>query len=132
MYSFLKPFVFKNRTYTEIEKKITNPKLLETNKEVLQWKAKILAYQTFAQELADDPRLLSMSESNMANQYNIDGLDSPKLNVLKDLVSNIIVADETVCIFTKYERMQRLLINELQSEFKDIKIAHITDIVKNF
>ena len=68
-----------------IEKKITNPKLLETNKEFLQWKAKILAYQTFAQELADDPRLLGMSESNMANQYNIDGLDSPKLTVLKEI-----------------------------------------------
>ena len=108
-----------------IEKKITNPKLLETNAEYKQWTAKIMAYQTFAQELADDPRLLGMSESNMANQYNIDGLDSPKLNVLKDLVSNIIDADETVCIFTKYERMQRLLINELQAEFKDIKIAHI-------
>ena len=108
-----------------IEKQISNPRELEKNADYKQWTAKIMAYQTFAQELADDPRLLGMSESNMANQYNIDGLDSPKLNVLKDLVSNIIDADETVCIFTKYERMQRLLINELQSEFKDIKIAHI-------
>ena len=108
-----------------IEKQIPNPKELEKNAEYKQWTAKIMAYQTFAQELADDPRLLGMSESNMANQYNIDGLDSPKLTVLKDLVSNIIDADETVCIFTKYERMQRLLINELQAEFKDIKIAHI-------
>lgn len=108
-----------------IEKKITNPKLLEKNPEYLQWTAKVMAYQTFAQELADDPRLLGMSESNMANQYNIDGLDSPKLEVLEELVENIIDANETVCIFTKYERMQRLLINELQNKFKDIKIAHI-------
>ena len=108
-----------------IEKQISNPKELEKNPEYKQWTAKIMAYQTFAQELADDPRLLGMSESNMANQYNTDGLDSPKLSVLKDLVSNIIDADETVCIFTKYERMQRLLINELKSEFKDIGIAHI-------
>ena len=108
-----------------LEKQIPNPKELERNPEYKQWTAKIMAYQTFAQELADDPRLLGMSESNMAHQYSVDGLDSPKLNVLKDLVSNIIDADETVCIFTKYERMQRLLINELQSEFKDIKIAHI-------
>lgn len=108
-----------------IEEKINNPKLLETNAEYKQWTAKVMAYQTFAQELADDPRLLGMSESNMSNQYNIDGLDSPKLNVLKELVSNIIDADETVCIFTKYERMQRLLINELQQEFKDVKIAYI-------
>ena len=108
-----------------IEKEITNPKLLEKNPEYLQWTAKVMAYQTFAQELADDPRLLGMSESNMANQYNIDGLNSPKLEVLEELVENIIDANETVCIFTKYERMQRLLINELQNKFKDIKIAHI-------
>ena len=108
-----------------IEKEITNPKLLEKNPEYLQWTAKVMAYQTFAQELADDPRLLGMSESNMANQYNIDGLGSPKLEVLEELVEDIIDANETVCIFTKYERMQRLLINELQNKFKDIKIAHI-------
>ena len=108
-----------------IEKQIPNPKELEKNPEYKQWTAKVMAYQTFAQELADDPRLLSMSESNMANSYNIDGLDNPKLEVLEELISNILDADETVCIFTKYERMQRLLINELQSKFKDIKIAYV-------
>jgi SNF2 family DNA or RNA helicase len=108
-----------------IEKQIPNPKELERNSEYQQWKAKVMAYQTFAQELADDPRLLSMSESKMANEYNTDGLDSPKLEVLDELVTNILDAEETVCIFTKYERMQRLLINELRAKFKDIKIAHI-------
>ena len=108
-----------------IEEKISDPRLLEKNTDYKQWTAKVMAYQTFAQELADDPRLLGMSESNMANQYNIEGLDSPKLEVLEELVSNIIDANETVCIFTKYERMQRLLINELQTKFKDVKIAHI-------
>lgn len=108
-----------------IEKQIPDPKELEKNTEYKQWKAKIMAYQTFAQELADDPRLLSMSESNMANVYNVDGLDSPKLAILEELVENIIDAGETVCIFTKYERMQRLLINELQNKFKDVKIAHL-------
>ena len=110
---------------SSIEERITNPNELEHNKEYLQWKAKVMAYQTFAQELADDPRLLSMSESKMSNSYNTEGLDSPKLEVLKELVSNVIEADETVCIFTKYERMQRLLINELQAEFKDIGIAYV-------
>ena len=108
-----------------IEKQISNPKELERNPEYKQWTAKVMAYQTFAQELADDPRLLSMSESNMANQYNVDGLDSPKLDVLEDLIENILDVNETVCIFTKYERMQRLLVNELQSRFKDIKIAYV-------
>ena len=113
-----------------IEKQIPDPKELEKNTEYKQWKAKIMAYQTFAQELADDPRLLSMSESNMANIYDVDGLNSPKLDVLEELVSNILDAEETVCIFTKYERMQRLLMNELQNKFKDIKIAYINGSMK--
>ena len=108
-----------------IEKQIPNPKELEKNADYKQWTAKIMAYQTFAQELADDGRLLSISESNMAKEYKTDDLENPKLEILKDLVKNILDAEETVCIFTKYERMQRLLINELQSEFKDIKIAYI-------
>ncbi len=108
-----------------IEKKITNPKALEENKEYQQWRAKILAYQTFAQELADDPRLLSMSESNMTNQYKVDGLKSAKLEMLVDLVEEILDADETVCIFTRYERMKRLIMQELSSKFKNINIAHL-------
>ena len=108
-----------------IEKQIPNPKELEKNADYKQWTAKIMAYQTFAQELADDGRLLSISESNMAKEYKTDDLENPKLEILKDLVKNVLDAEETVCIFTKYERMQRLLINELQAEFKDIKIAHI-------
>ncbi len=108
-----------------IEAKTKNPKELENNKEFLQWKAKILAYQTFAQELADDPRLLSMSDSAMSNSYKVDGLDNPKLDLLLDLVGEIIDADETVCIFTKYERMQRILIQEISNKFKHIEVAHI-------
>ena len=108
-----------------IESKTKNPKELEHNAEFLQWKAKILAYQTFAQELADDPRLLSMSESNMANTYKVDGLNNPKLDLLLDLVGEIISADETVCIFTKYERMQRILMQEIQAKYKDIDIAYL-------
>jgi SNF2 family DNA or RNA helicase len=108
-----------------IEKKITNPKLLETNAEYLQWKAKVLAYQTFAQELADDPRLLSMSESNMTNQYKVDGLKSAKLDTLVDLVEEILDAGETVCIFTRYERMKRLIVQELSNKFKGVNIAQV-------
>ena len=108
-----------------IETKIKNPKELEHNAEFLQWKAKILAYQTFAQELADDPRLLSMSESGMANSYKTDGLNSPKLDLLLDLIGEIIDADETVCIFTKYERMQRILMQEISNKYKNIDIAYL-------
>ena len=108
-----------------IENKITNPKVLENNADYLRYKAQILAYQTFAQELADDPRLLGMSESNMSKNYNVDDLDSPKLTVLLELIEQIIDADETVCIFTKYERMQRILTNEIQKHFKNIDVAYL-------
>ena len=33
--------------------------------------------------------------------------------------------DSKVCIFTRYERMQRLIINELSNKFKGINIAYI-------
>jgi SNF2 family DNA or RNA helicase len=108
-----------------IEKKITNPKLLEINPDYLKFKAQVLAYQTFAQELADDPRLIGMSESNMTSSYKVDDLDSPKLDVLLDLIEEIIDADETVCIFTKYERMQRILTQEISKHFKDIDVAYL-------
>ena len=111
-------------TVDAIETKIKDPKLLDKNKEYLQWSAKVMAYQTFAQELADDPRLLNMSESTLSNQYNVDGLKNPKLETLIDLVSDIIDADETVCIFTRYERMQQLLMNELKNKF-NCDIAYI-------
>ena len=112
-------------TAEAIENKITNPKLLEMNSDYIRAKAQILAYQTFAQELADDPRLLGMSESTMTKNYNVDDLDSPKLTVLLELIEQIIDADETVCIFTKYERMQRILTNEISKHFKDIEVAQL-------
>ena len=108
-----------------IENKISNPKLLESNEEYQKYRAQILAYQTFAQELVDDPRLLNMSESNMTNPYKTDGIESPKLNVLFELIEQIIEANETVCIFTRFERMQRLLINEISNRFKDIDVTYV-------
>ena len=109
----------------KIENEIKNPKLLEKNKDYQKFKAQILAYQTFAQELVDDPRLLNMSESGMANQYKTDGVVSPKLEALFELIQEIIDAEETVCIFTRFERLQRLLVNELSNKFKNIKIAYV-------
>ena len=112
-------------TAEAIEKKITNPKLLEMNSDYIRAKAQILAYQTFAQELADDPRLLGMSESTMTKNYNVDDLDSPKLDILLELIEQIIDANETVCVFNKYERMQRILTTEIQKHFKDIGVAYL-------
>lgn len=94
-----------------------SPSILETDEEYLMTKGKIMAYQTFLQELVDDPRLLSSSESGMAQQYNCDDT-SPKLDVLLELVDEIISAESKVCIFTKFTRMQNLLKQQLEEAFK--------------
>lgn len=96
-----------------LERKFKNPKDLEFNEEYQKATGKIMAYQTFLQELVDDPRLLSNSESEMAKKYNCEDT-SPKLEVLLNLVAEIIDSGSKVCIFTKYQRMQMLLKEEIE------------------
>ena len=97
---------------------------LDNNEEFQQCKAKIMALQTFAQELVDSPRLLIESESNMSKQYYIDE-ESPKLDVCMELIDEIINSGEKVCIFTKFERMQNILEEEINKKFKKVKVAKI-------
>lgn len=102
-----------NEIASKIERQIKNPKQLESNEEYLATKGKIMAYQTFLQELVDDPKLLSTSESNMAKQYSCNET-SPKMNVLLELVDEIINSGSKVCIFTKFTRMQELIRERLE------------------
>ena len=108
---------------SRIEKQIQG-KDLENNEEYNTLKAQILAYQTFAQELIDDPRLFDLSDSNLLKDYSCKNKTSPKLELLLDLVETILSNDSKVCIFTKFERMQRLLQEEIEKKFK-IKCAII-------
>lgn len=106
----------------ELEKTI-KPEDMENNEEYQTSKAKIMAYQTFAQELVDDPRLLETTESNMAKNY-VCKDRSPKLDVLLELVEQIINEGDKVCIFTRFERMQRILIDEIETKLQ-IKCAYV-------
>lgn len=106
----------------ELEKSIS-PDDIENNEEYQTSKAKIMAYQTFAQELVDDPRLLETTESNMAKNY-ICKDRSPKLDLLLELIEQIISEGDKVCIFTRYERMQRILIEEIEKKLK-VKCAYV-------
>lgn len=106
-----------------LEQKL-KPSELETNEEFLMCKAKIMALQTFAQELVDSPRLLIDSDSDMAKKYYVDE-ESPKLEICMELVEEIISSGEKVCIFTKYERMQNILEEAINKRFKGVKIAKI-------
>ena len=105
-----------------IENKL-KPSELENDEKFLKCKAKIMALQTFAQEIIDSPKLLLNSESEMSKKYYVEE-ESPKLKECMTLVSEILDSGEKVCIFTKFERMQLLLEEELKKNFK-IKIAKI-------
>lgn len=98
-----------------LEKRYPNPKDLETNEDYQRATGLVMAYQTFLQELVDDPRLLTGSDSEMAKQYGCEDV-SPKLDTLMNLVTEITDAGSKVCIFTKYQRMQKLLKEELESQ----------------
>lgn len=105
-----------NEKVAYLENKYKNPEQLENNEDYLIAKGKIMAYQTFLQELVDDPRLLSTSESSMAQQYSCNDT-SPKLDVLMQLVSEITESGSKVCIFTKFSRMQELLKEQIENAF---------------
>ena len=98
-----------------LEKKYPNPKDLEANEDYQRATGLVMAYQTFLQELVDDPRLLTGSDSEMAKQYGCED-SSPKLDTLMNLVTEITDAGSKVCIFTKYQRMQKLLKEELENQ----------------
>jgi SNF2 family DNA or RNA helicase len=100
----------------QLEAMIPDPFQLESNEGYQMARAKIMAYQTFAQELVDDPRLLSDSDSSMAKNF-VCSDRSPKLDVLLDLIEEITESGDKVCVFTKYERMQRILIEEIEKKF---------------
>ena len=93
-----------------------NTEILLNDEAYLVAKGKVMAYQTFLQELVDDPRLLANSESNMAQSYICTDI-SPKLNLLIELVDEILNAGNKVCIFTKYARMQSILKECLENTF---------------
>lgn len=110
-------------TLTEAEAK--------TNIEIQQIEAKILMRQTFAQELADTEALLSLSDSQIAQNY-ITGSHSNKMEILLDLLEEIISSGEKVCIFSRFSKMQNIISQLVSKEaqksnsiFKGIKLAYI-------
>lgn len=103
----------------DIEKNTVDKKQLETNEEYNMMKAQILAYQTFAQELIDDPRLFDLSDSVLVKDLSCKDKTSPKLDLLLDLLDNIITSNKSkVCIFTRFERMQAILKDKIENKFK--------------
>ena len=106
-----------------IRAKCKDQKDMETNPELQKITAKIMALNTFAQELADEPKLLEDSESQMAKNYAVGRCENTKLELLYDLVSEIIESGEKVCIFTRYVPMQKYIKNKLQDIDSNMKFA---------
>jgi SNF2 family DNA or RNA helicase len=101
------------------------------NADLQQVTAQIMALQTFAQELADDPHLFDMSESKMLENYRMHDKSSPKTDMLIDLIDEIIDSGEKVCVFSRYERMQRIIIDRIQKAKLDTKIAIVNGKIKD-
>lgn len=95
----------------------------ETDERWIKAQANLQAYQTFAQELADDISLLD-SNNAYTKDFNIHDYTNPKLNSLLDIIEPIIESDNKVCIFTKYERMQNIIIQAIETQF-GIQCAYV-------
>ena len=93
------------------------------NPELQQINGKVMALQTFAQELTDSPLLLMDSESDYSKTF-AEGLNldiNPKLDMCLDLIETIIESGEKVCIFSKFERMQPILTDAINKRFNSKK-----------
>lgn len=110
-------FQIRSRCKTEFEAKM-NPELQKVG-------AQILALQTFAQEIANEPRLLVESDSEFAKKFAISTKLNPKMDMFMDLVEEIIESGEKLAVFSKFERMQQIITERIHKYDKSIKIAYV-------
>lgn len=99
----------------------------EKNPMLMSLKNTVMELQTIAQEFADEPELLKISDSKRAKSFYINK-KSPKLIKCLELVEDIINAGEKVCIFSKYDRMTRILEREIIKAF-NVKVAMVNGTV---
>lgn len=115
----------KDKEY-ELSKNASNTSELDNSKEYQGIKAKIMMLQTFAQEIADDPRLLLHSDSEYASKYQLVHNQSPKTELALELITEIIESGEKVVIISKYVKMLDILRNEIIKKFnQQFKIATV-------
>lgn len=88
----------------------------ETDARWIKAQANLQAYQTYSQELADDISLLE-SSNLLLKDINIYDTTNPKLNELLEIIEQLLSAEEKICIFTRYERMQHIIIDAIRKKF---------------
>jgi len=107
-----------------LKRNIKSEKELNDNEDLAKIEAKIMALQTFSQEIADSVRLLEESESTLAKEYVCKGPNN-KLEMFKDIVEEIIESGEKVTVFSKYKRMQPIFTEVINEIDPNIKIAYV-------
>lgn len=118
-----------NRQEFEIRRKCKTEAEVLLNEDLQKIGAKILALQTFCQELADSPLLLTSSDSDMSKQYaeGVNLKENPKMDLCMEKVKEIVESGEKVIIFSRYERMQEVLTDALKKNIgKNLKIAYVS------
>ena len=106
-----------------IRSKCKSEKEALLNEELQQINGKIMALQTFAQELTDSPLLLLDSESDYSKQH-AEGLNikkNPKLDICLEIIDEVLESGEKICIFSKFERMQSILTDAINKKYNSKK-----------
>lgn len=96
----------------------------ETDERWIRAQANLQAYQTYAQELADDINLLTVTENAFTKDFNVTDTTNPKLDTLLEIIEPILEAGEKVCIFTRYERMQQTIMKTIKDRL-NIDCAYV-------
>ena len=117
----------------KLESRLSNAEL-EKNEEYLKLDSEILMRQNFAQELADSEKLLLESESYSAKNYMTKCKVDNKLEMLMDLIEEVIASGEKLTVFSKFAKMQDVIIEKVQSLAKknsvfNFKIAKVSGAV---
>ncbi len=107
----------------EVIYKLDKQGVLETDERWIKAQTNLQAYQTYAQELADDIALVQ-TNNTFTKEFNIYDTTNPKLDKLLEVIEPILESDNKVCIFTKYERMQHKIIDTIANRF-NIEIAYV-------
>lgn len=115
----------------ELVSRFRNEYEYRNSKERIEIEGHILMLQTFSQELANAPELLELSDSPAAKMYAIKGpYTNPKLDLLVERVGVILDSGEKVIIFSKFERMQKIIGDRLLETYEDIEIAKANGRIK--
>lgn len=110
-----------SRQRLKLEKTLSD-KELHSNPEYQKLETAILSRQTFAQEIADSEQLLEISDSNLAKQYISKSRTNNKLDLLMDLIEEVVSSGEKITVFSRFARMQEVIINKIHEAAKNNSI----------